>query len=97
MSEVGGVPVQTVVLEGSCKTSDNGSRLTNFGPNRSSFKTSSDKELSREPYTCERLSQIRGGYRPLTADRPVLEFDFTNPEVCGFIIVHRECLGNMCG
>lgn len=40
------------------------------------------KQLAREPYTCERLTQIRGGYRPLTRSCVALYFDFCNPEVC---------------
>ena len=59
-----------VSLEGSCKVLEG-----------TSGKSSSGKELTREPYTCERLTQIRGGYRALTAASPVLQFDFTNPEV----------------
>ena len=44
-------------------------------------RSPSGKELTREPYSCERLTQIRGGYKALTAASPVLQFDFTNPEV----------------
>lgn len=72
--------IEPIVLEGSCRASESDSALT-FGPSVSGKKTSSHKGLSREPYTCERLTQIRGGYQRLSAAIPVLQFDFTNPEV----------------
>ena len=76
-SEVGGILVKPILLEGSCKALEG-----DDGPlSMASGKSSSGKELTREPYTCERLTQIRGGYRALTAASPVLQFDFTNPEV----------------
>ena len=62
------------MLEGSCKALDSDS-TTDFGPD---VKTPG---LTEEPYTCERLTRIRGGYTQLTAAKPVLQFDFTNPEV----------------
>lgn len=34
-----------------------------------------------EPYTCERLNQVRGGFAQLSEAVAGLEFDFTNPEV----------------
>ena len=54
---------------------------SNCGRGMTSTKPSSGKEFTRDPYTCERLTQIRGGYTPLTSAVPVLRFDFTNPEV----------------
>lgn len=39
------------------------------------------EQFTKEPYTCERLTQIRGGYRPLTKSFVALHFDFCNPEV----------------
>ena len=37
--------------------------------------------LAREPYTCERLNSISGGYRQLSGACPALTIDFTNPLV----------------
>ena len=75
-SDVGGILVKPVSLEGSCKMESSCGRGT---------KPSSGKELTRDPYTCERLTQIRGGYTPLTSPVPVLQFDFTNPEVWFYV------------
>ena len=79
-SEVGGILVKPVLLEGSCKTSERDHEL-GLGPSVTSARASSGKELTREPYTCERLTHIRGGYRALTASSPALQFDFNDPEV----------------
>ena len=73
-SEVGGILVKPISLEGSCKALEGALRVADS-------RSPSGKELTREPYTCERLTQIRGGYRALTTASPVLQFDFTNPEV----------------
>jgi type II protein arginine methyltransferase len=73
-SEVGGIHVKPTSLEGSCKASEGALSVANG-------RSPSGKELTREPYTCERLTQIRGDYRALTAASPVLQFDFTYPEV----------------
>lgn len=42
--------------------------------------------LDREPYTCERLSTIRGGYRQLSSTFAALSIDFTNPLVSIYTI-----------
>ena len=65
-----GLSLDSVQFEGSCKISEGDYKLRQ-----------SKSELTVEPYTCERLRQIRGGYRPLTHSCAVLNFDFTNPEV----------------
>ena len=75
VNDVGGILVKPVSLEGSCKME------SNCGRGVTSAKPSSSKELTKDPYTCERLTQIRGGYTPLTSPVPVLQFDFTNSEV----------------
>ena len=73
-SEVGGILVKPISLEGSCKAPEGALSIADG-------RSPSGKVLIREPYTCERLTQIRGGYRALTAASPMLQFDFTNPEV----------------
>ena len=75
-SEIGGIKVCPAVLEGSCKALDGDSTSAAVGP-----PNVKSPELTRDPYTCERLTQIRGGYTRLTTTHPVLRFDFTNPEV----------------
>ena len=50
-------------------------------PSASKSHSSMVEQLTREPYTCERLTQIRGGYRPLTKSFVALHLDFCNPEV----------------
>ena len=37
--------------------------------------------LSKEPYTCERLSSINGGYSELSRVHKALSLDFSDPEV----------------
>lgn len=44
-------------------------------------KAKDGKGLERESYTCERLNHLRGGTRYLTSAQPVLQFDFSKPEV----------------
>ena len=44
--------------------------------------------LCREPYTCEKLNSIRGGYTALSQGCPALQFDFTDPQVMSFFINH---------
>lgn len=78
--EVGDIVVKPILLEGSCTTLESVCGRGS-GPVVTSTKKSSGKELTREPYTCERLTQMRGGYTPLTTPTPVLQFDFTDPEV----------------
>lgn len=49
---------------------------------RGSCKLSDDQsELIKEPYTCERLTQIRNGYKLLTTPQKALIFNFSDPEV----------------
>lgn len=77
LSSVGGVDLAGVVLEGSCRAvaGGNGTRGVR------GEAAGGARALGREPYTCERLSCIRGGYRPLTEPRVILQFDFGDPEV----------------
>ncbi len=70
-----GVRFKDVILEGSCKAKERPLE-DGCGPGHVM------EWLEREVYTCERLSQIRGGSVSLTAALPVLQFDFNNPEVC---------------
>ena len=74
-SEVAGVRFDGVTLEGSCRTVEGEYRV-----GRTPTTAASD-QLAREPYTCERLTQIRGGYRALTPSCTALHFDFSNPKV----------------
>ena len=93
---VGDLTFRGVTIEGSCKdiTSEAtheehniaaGSQKGREGGGRVVGKRSGEKEresgLTREPYTCERLSCISGGYQQLTDVHPALFIDFTNPEV----------------
>lgn len=49
---------------------------------RGSCKLSDNQsELIKEPYTCERLTQIRNGYKLLTTPQEALIFNFSDPEV----------------
>ena len=49
---------------------------------RGSCKLSDNQsELIKEPYTCERLAQIRNGYKLLTTPQEALLFNFSDPEV----------------
>lgn len=74
--EMGGLTLGGLTLEGSCKTAQGEYRLGAAKPH-----LDMEEQLVREPYTCERLTQIRGGYRPLTGSYMALQFDFCNPEV----------------
>ena len=93
---VGGLTFRGVTIEGSCKdiTSEAthgehsiaaGSLKGREGGGRVLGKRSGEKGresgLTREPYTCERLSCISGGYQQLTDVHSALFIDFTNPEV----------------
>lgn len=49
--------------------------------------TGSRVTLAKEPYTCERLCNIRGGYQQLTSAVIALKFDFLDPEVCLYVNV----------
>ena len=73
---MGGLTLGGLILEGSCKTAQGGYRLGATKP-----LSDVEEQLVREPYTCERLTQIRGGYRALTGSCVALQFDFCNPEV----------------
>lgn len=69
---VAGVCMDSVHFEGSCKA----------GKGQEGGREGRISEgLEREPYSCERLNHIRGGFTPLTVPQPILNFDFTNPEV----------------
>ncbi len=68
---VAGVRVDSVWLEGSCKAREACEGVGGAAPG----------DLEREPYSCERLNHIRGGYTPLTIPQPVLSFDFSRPQV----------------
>ena len=69
-----GVCFEGVALEGSCKARE-GCVIGGCS------QKPQGEWLERETYSCERLSHIKGGYAPLTPTLPVLQFDFTNPEV----------------
>ena len=75
--EVAGLSFGSRQLEGSCKAAE-GKSLSDTPSLSSSVGGAA---LTKEPYTCERLAQIRGGFRALTRGQQVLEFDFDNPEV----------------
>ena len=81
--------VKPILLEGSCKALGGDDEASSTAKRR--VQSTSGKALTKEPYTCERLTQIRGGYRALTAAFPVLHFDFTNPEVtsCKSSVIHK--------
>ena len=90
---VGGLSFHGVTLEGSCKSDDSHLEQTR-GVHRGKREGLTGKSgrggervsgLAREPYTCERLSHIRGGYKNLTDSCTALQFDFTDPLV-GVII-----------
>ena len=77
-SHISGLDLSSVEVEGSDKTSDaNGTTaaLPLDAQHRGVFP------LVHEPYTCERLAQVRGGYLALTGVHKILEFDFSDPEV----------------
>ena len=59
--------LSSVTLEGTCQASPT--------------SAARQKRLVREPYTCERLCQVRGGFTQLTEAVASMEFDFSNPEV----------------
>ena len=89
--EVAGISFGSQQLEGSCKAAE-GKSLSD-----TSFLSSNvgGPALTKEPYTCERLSQIRGGFRALTQSQQVLKFDFDNPEVRSMylhVLVTQVCL-----
>ena len=63
-------------------------------------KESADRLIS-EPYTCERLSYTRGGYKDLTGSCAALQFDFTDPQVytctgSSFVLGNVTALGVLC-
>ncbi|KAL5493356.1 hypothetical protein EMCRGX_G014525 [Ephydatia muelleri] len=77
-SHISGLDLSSVEVEGSDKTSDaNGTTaaLPLDAQHRGVFP------LVHEPYTCERLAQVRGGYLALTGVHKILEFDFSDPEI----------------
>lgn len=76
-STIAGVSVESVRLEGSCKNRE--------GPQDDKMVSG---VLEREPYSCERLSHIRGGFTALTLAQPVLCFDFTQPQVSSSTDTH---------
>ena len=81
--EVAGLSFGSQELEGSCKAAAEGESHLGTTPLAARV---SGTTLTREPYTCERLARIRGGFRALTGSHRVLEFDFDNPEVR--IVIH---------
>lgn len=107
---MGGVSFRGVALEGSCKSSKGDQEPEEVGERemvgemdegrsramclgvRQSEKV--DAGLEKDPYTCERLSCISGGYSQLSRPQKVLSVDFTNPEVrplsllLGLIFLH---------
>ena len=86
---VGGLSFHGITLEGSCKSGDSHVEQTRgvHREKRGGLTRKSGRErervsgLDREPYTCERLSRIRGGYKSLTDSCAALQFDFTDPQV----------------
>ena len=70
-STVAGICMDYVRLEGSCKARDGGEGQEGVV----------SAGLEKEPYSCERLNHIRGGFTPLTTPHPVLHFDFSQPQV----------------
>ena len=85
---VGGLSFHGITLEGSCKSDDSHMEQTRgvHREKRGGLTRESRRErervsgLDREPYTCERLSCIRGGYKSLTDSCAALQFDFTDPQ-----------------
>lgn len=77
--EVCGVSFHGIALEGSCKGVCETEPAGQVGRGTSVMGRVSG--LCREPYTCERLNCIRGGYRELTGSCAALKFDFTDPMV----------------
>ena len=75
---VGGLNFHGISLEGSCKGQDDSSQEEEEGNQERKRERAG---LYPEPYTCERLSSVRGGYRELTGSCAALKFDFTNPQV----------------
>lgn len=76
---IGGITFAHTCVEGSCKTSDDG-----YYPAQDSSKKDLGErkdKLVKEPYTCERLMSVPGGYQLLTPVKAALTFDFTNPQV----------------
>ena len=72
-----GVSFEHTQVEGSCKTSD-----SSYYPADATRREGATREgLVKEPYTCERLNSVPGGYQVLTDAVKALEFDFTNPQV----------------
>ena len=86
---VGGLSFHGITLEGSCKSDDSHMEQTE-GAHRGkreglTWRSRGEKgrvsRLGKEPYTCERLSHIRGGYKSLSDSCTALQFDFTDPQV----------------
>ncbi|MBN3297161.1 ANM9 methyltransferase, partial [Amia calva] len=63
-----------------CVTAVGGLCLSGVGELHSPVSYSKDADDSTEPYTTERLSQIQGGYTPLTEPFQALAIDFNNPQ-----------------
>ena len=83
---VGGLSFHDIILEGSCTSEDNSYGRGSAGQEAGQVKSGGERRrkkgrLCREPYTCERLSCIRGGYKGLTGSCAALQFDFTDPLV----------------
>lgn len=77
-NRVCGLDVSSVIVEGSDKTSDTNGTAAHLS---SDAQRRGVTPLVHEPYTCERLTQVREGYKPLTGVHKILEFDFSNPEI----------------
>ena len=100
---VGGLSFRGVTLEGSCKgPSESPDRKEGEGDGGGQGEREKQTSrvlrgrgrergrgggLVKEPYTCERLNCVTGGYTQLSVVHTALSIDFTNPEVQ--YILHR--------
>ena len=99
------------MLEGSCKSEQDSYWTTaeqemncenkREEEERKEERKKSADRLTSEPYTCERLSYTRGGYKDLTGSCTALQFDFTDPQVytctgSSFVLGNVTALGVLC-
>ncbi len=80
LKDIGGLSIGDVALEGSCK------RACECRVGSDGGRGGGGGGFTKDPYTCERLTQIRGGYRALTHSCVALQFDFNHPEVVSELV-----------
>ena len=92
---IGGLSFGGITLEGSCKGSSGATEGEETGMSNGRGRgvvgervgrgwrgeRGRENGLEREPYTCERLSTINGGYFELSRVYKALSLDFNHPEV----------------